>query len=270
MNLDLIKQRLDGFKNKPKKDNYEKIDYTRIYFTPKAGKQVIRVVPSKHNPENPFMEVWIHYGIHHKMMISPKTWGEKDPIIEFAKELRKTNDKENWQLSKKIEPKMRVFVPVVVRGEEDKGVRLWNIGKEMYLEFLSLADDEDIGDFTDVNDGRDITVDTVGPEITGTKYNKSSIRVKPKTTALASTKEEIEKYLNEQPNPLDGKLFKKYSFDEMKDALQKWLTPEAEENATVASAEDEAEEVGTEIATPASVGKKSNTTKFDDLFGEDD
>jgi hypothetical protein len=33
-------------------------------------------------------------------MISPINYGEKDPIVEFSKELRKTSEPENWRLAK--------------------------------------------------------------------------------------------------------------------------------------------------------------------------
>ena len=45
--------------------------------------------------------------------------------------------------------------------------------------------DEEIGDYTDVYEGRDITVETVGPEVTGTRYNKSSVRVTYKKTPIS-------------------------------------------------------------------------------------
>ena len=41
---------------------------------------------------------------------------------------------------------MRIFAQVIVRGEEDKGVRLWEFGKNIYQSLLSLADDPDYGD----------------------------------------------------------------------------------------------------------------------------
>ena len=59
-------------------------------------------------------------------------------------------DTTNWQLAKKLDPKMRVFAPVIVRGEEDKGVRPWEFGKEIYMQLLGIAEDEDYGDFTDI------------------------------------------------------------------------------------------------------------------------
>jgi hypothetical protein len=51
-----------------------------------------------------------------------------------------------------------------VRGEESEGVKLWQFGKEVYQEFLNMASDEEIGDFTDIAQGRDIKLTTVGPE----------------------------------------------------------------------------------------------------------
>jgi hypothetical protein len=211
-------------------------------------------------------------------MISPSNWGDKDPIIEFAKQLRQTNDKENWKLAKKLEPKMRIFAPVIVRGAEHEGVKLWQFGKELYMDFLNLADNEDVGDFTDIAEGRDIIVTTVGPDVTGTAYNKSTIMPRTKQTSLADDKTLIKKLLDEQANPMET--FKKYSFEEMKQALQAWLAPEAEEGEII---DDEKEVENDEPApweTPKSSTKKnyslevkpktSKADQFDSLFDDED
>lgn len=264
MDLNTIKQRLNAMQQKPGKKNSGE-DRKKNFWKPSVGKQVVRVVPSAFDKSNPFKELFFHYGIGNRTMISPINFGEKDPIVEFSKQLRQSQDKDSWKLAKKLDPKMRIFAPVVVRGEEHMGVRLWEFGKELYLEFLSLADDEDIGDYTDIMEGRDITVDTVGPEVTGTAYNKSSIRVKTKQSPLAEDKETIKKWLSEQPNPTE--LYKRYEFDEMKRMLQEWLAPEEEAPAV----EEEEEEV---VSTPKSNYSLSQpstkTDKFDSLFGDDD
>ena len=85
-------------------------------------------------------------------------FGEKDPVQEFASKLYKEDDKASKDMAKKLFPKMRIFAPVLVRGEEEKGVRLWEFGKQVYQELLSMAEDEDIGDFTDLLEGRDMLV----------------------------------------------------------------------------------------------------------------
>ena len=250
MDINAIKQRLNSLQSSGQKK--EKVDYSKYYWKPKQeGKYQIRIVPSALNKENPFQEVFVHYGFSKFPIYALTNWGEKDPIVEFSKQLRGTSEKENWQLAKKLDPKMRVFAPVVVRGEEDKGVRLWEFGKEIYMQLLGIAEDEDYGDFTDINDGRDFTVEAVMGDIGGRQGIKCSIRVKPKTSPLGTDKTQLKSWLSEQPNVLE--LQKKMSFEDLKSVLEKFLNPEAE-------TEEE------EVATPA---KATNTTPKD-LPWEDD
>jgi hypothetical protein len=104
-----------------------------LFWKPSVGKQTIRIVPSKFNKSTPFSELYFHYGIGKPVMISPINWGEKDPIVEFAKQLRKTDNPENWKLAKKIEPKVRYFAPVVVRGMEMKELNCGSLVKNCTL-----------------------------------------------------------------------------------------------------------------------------------------
>ena len=225
MDLDVIKQRLDSLN---KQTNNSGGGNKNLFWKPSIGKQVIRVVPFKYNASNPFTEMKFYYGIGDKrVMASPTNWGEKDPIVEFTKQLRQTNDKENWRLAKKLDAKVRIFAPVVVRGEESEGVKLWQFGKEIYQEFLNMAADEEIGDFTDIMSGRDIKLTTVGPEVTGTPYNKTSIGPSMKTSPLSEDESLVKTLLEEQADP--KKVFKPLSYDEMKQALQEWLSPEGSE-----------------------------------------
>ena len=213
MDLNALKQKLDTLQQKTPAGG-QKRDYSLTFWRPTVGKQQIRIVPSAHNPKNPFTELKFYYGITNKVMVSPLNWGEKDPIALFAKKLREEYTKENYLLAKKLDAKTRIFVPVIVRGEEDKGVRLWQFGKLIYEELLSLAVDEEIGDYTDIVNGRDLTIETVGPESTGTQYNKSSVRVRLKQTPLSDDAAQVEKWTKDQPDP-NGE-FKRFTFDEMK------------------------------------------------------
>ncbi len=263
MDSNLIKQKLESFQKKEKK---EKVDTKKFFWRPPVGKAVVRIVPAKENPKYPFKEVYFHYGIRKFPMYALTNFGEKDPIAEFADNLRKSGNKEDWKLSKKLEPKMRVFVPVIVRGEEEQGVRLWEFGKEIYNELLSLANDEDIGDFTSITDGRDITVETVGKEVTG-NYNKSSVRVKPKTTSLTEDKAKLDKWLKEQPEVLS--IYEKVSYDVMKQSLIDFLTPTGEEETTDETEETEEIEVAATVNESSfSNGKTSKSKNFEDLFAK--
>lgn len=269
MNLDAIKKKLESMQKTSNGGSSNNSSNVKR-FKPTIGKQTVRVVPFKYNKEFPFTEMRFYYGIgSRKVIASPLNWGEKDPIAEFAKQLRGTNDKENWRLAKKLDPKTRIYAPVIVRGEESEGVQLWEFGKEIYEAFLQMAADEEVGDFTDVMSGRDIKLVTVGPESTGTAYNKTTIAPSMKTSALSEDSKQIEKWLEEQENPKD--LYKPLPFDTIKQALQEWLNPEDEDEVT----EEVIDEVKAEPKSNYSLStkpasKKSKEEQFDDLFGEDD
>lgn len=277
MDLSLIKNKLAGMQQSSQPR--EKVDYTKIFWKPKVGTHQVRIVPSKFDKSNPFKEVYFHYGFTKGPILALTNWGEKDPIVEFAKQLRKSSDKEDWQLARKLDAKMRVFVPVVVRGEEEQGTRLWEFGKEIYQQLLGIASDEDYGDFTDIQDGRDFTVEATNGEVAGRSVVKCALRPKPKTSAITDNAELLTKILDEQPDILS--LNRRYSFDDLKAILEKFLNPEddIEDNVPLASSTvaDSAEEPSDlpwdkpanapyvlENQTP----KTSNADKFDNLFNE--
>ena len=270
MDLNLISSKLEKLQAPQGQQSQQKFDRSQYFWKAPLGKAQIRFVPYVENKDNPFQEVFFHYGIGNRTMISPINFGDKDPISEFTSQLRDPNnyDKDNWRLAKKLDAKTRYFTTVLVRGEEEKGVRLWQFGKLMCEELMDLSQDEDIGDYTDVLEGRDLTITTVGPETTGTNYNRSNVRVKPKQTAITEDKDALVNYLADQPDPRD--IFKRYSFDEIKSALYKFLNPEeAGEEGDIID-EGKTEETPVENNFNLNVGPKvTKEDKFDELFNED-
>ncbi len=271
MDLNAIKKRLNDFQNQTNSSGGQQ---KQLFWKPTVGKQLIRVAPNKYNKDFPFTEMKFYYGIGSKrVMASPSNWGEKDPIMEFAKQLRGTSDRENWRLAKKLDPKTRIFAPVVIRGQEDEGVKLWQFGKEVYQEFLNMAADDEIGDFTDIAGGRDIKLSTVGPETTGTPYNKTSIGPSLKTSPLHDDATLVESLMNDQADPM--KVFKPLSYDEMKVALQEWLAPEgSEEEGEITSEpavafDSDEKKSNYSLDTTSTNVKKSKAAQFDDLFSDD-
>ena len=267
MDLNAIKQRLEKMN---KQSSNSGGGGRNLFWKPSVGKQVVRVVPNKYNKDFPFTEMLFYYGIGQRVMASPQNWGEKDPIQEFTKQLRQSGDKENWRLAKKLDAKTRIFAPVVVRGMESEGVKLWQFGKEVYQEFLNMAADEEIGDYTDMAQGRDIKLTTVGPEVTGTPYNKTSIGPSLKTSPISEDSEVVKSVLDNQPDPM--KVFKRYSFDEVKSALQEWLAPEDEEKEGAIISEPavafDSDEKSTKGNYSLDTNKKTKEEKFNDLFNE--
>ena len=223
MDLSQMRLKLAGLQQKPGQ-TYEKVDYTKIFWKPKVGNHQVRIVPSLHNKQNPFREVFFHYGFAKGPILALTNWDEKDPIVEFAKGLRKSSDKDDWQLARKLDAKMRIFVPVIIRGEEQLGTRLWEFGKEIYQQLLGIAADEDYGDFTDIQEGRDFTVEATNGEVAGRSVVKCTLRPKPKQTPITGDADLLQRILDEQPDILN--INRKYNFEDLKSVLEKFLNPE--------------------------------------------
>lgn len=130
INLDAIKQKLSQLQNVTTKQNN--------LWKPEAGAQQVRIVPYQHNRENPFLELYFHYNFGGKNVLSPITFGRPDPIVEFAEKLKSSGNKDDWKMGKKLEPTMRCYAPVLVRGKEHEGVKFWGFGKTVYQELLGL------------------------------------------------------------------------------------------------------------------------------------
>ena len=111
-------------------------------WRPEPGKQVVRIVPYQHDRSNPFRELYFHYDLGKKNYLSPVTHGKPDPVVEFCEKLKASGNSDEWKLGKKMEPKMRTYVPVLVRGKESEGVKFWGFGKLVYQaqDFASFLD----------------------------------------------------------------------------------------------------------------------------------
>lgn len=264
MNQNLIKEKLAQLQKKGSKSS-DKI------WKPKPGKTQIRIIPYKHDVDNPFRELYFHYDVTKKTVLSPKTFGEPDPIDEFALDIRSDGTKESYFLSRKIEPKMRTYVPVLVRGAEAEGVKFWGFGKGIYEELLKVIDDPDYGDITDPKTGRDLTIEFEAAKGEGT-FPETTFRTKPDRSPMTQDKDVIES-IRTMPKVED--LFETMSYDDLKAALEKWLsnTPTEAEKATPSSdteettvSEPELTSAAGTVMTPRSLTEIDE--QFDDLFND--
>jgi hypothetical protein len=214
----------------------------------------------------------MHYGVGKFPIVALTNWGEDDPIVEFSKKLRKSSESENWRLAKQLDPKMRVFAPVIVRGEEDKGVRLFEFSKTIYMELLSIADDEDYGDFTDVAEGFDFVVNA--SKVQDRPGFALSLRPKPKQTPLSSDASQITTWLENQPILLEERY--KYTYDKLKEELQTFISGGEEKEDDIISEpasgfEDDSPAKEEKKFTLSTQGtpKKAKSEEFDSLFEDD-
>ena len=234
---------------------------TSNLWKPQPGKQVIRVLPYKHNKDNPFIELVFHFGLNNKTYLSPITYGRPDPIEEFAQKLKTSGNREEYQMARKLEAKKRTFAPIVVRGEEAQGVRFWGFGKTVYQELLSVIADPDYGDITDAVNGRDVAVEFKTAEETGKSFPSTSIRVKPNQTPIVDDKAKLEALLENQKNIAE--LYNELSYDELTGVLNEWLNPNEE------GSDDSKKETAPVSATIAETTKVEDTSAaFDELFNK--
>ena len=245
MDIDAIKSRLNQLQNTT----------TNSFWKPQPGKTQIRIVPYFHNKSNPFSELYFHYSlVKNKTVLSPLSFGRPDPVQEFADKLKASGNKDEWIQGKRIEPKMRTFAPVIVRGEENEGVKFWGFGKTVYQELLGIIADPDYGDISDPMTGRDIVVERQTPAEAGNQYGKTTIRVKPNQTELADSAKMQKELLENQPNYAE--LYTEPTYDELKEHLQNFLNPSA--------AEEKTEEPVQEMVTTEASTKVEDD--FDKLF----
>ena len=199
-------------------------------------------------------------------MLSPVSFGNADPVVEFAEKLKKTGDKDEWLMGRKIEPKMRTYVPVIVRGKEAEGVKFWGFGKTIYTELLSIVSDPDYGDITDLMNGRDIDVEFIPAE--GGGYPKTTIRVKPNTTPATEDKGIAEKIMNQ---PVITDIFPEPTYEELETALKEWMNPDDDSADVDTSSNTKADTSGkTEEKAEAQTEEKQTdvASAFNDLFNK--
>src|SRR5574344_19311 len=285
MDLEKIKARREALNQV----NQSSSELSAKFWKPELGKSEVRIVPSMYDKDNPFTELKFHTVISKFPILDLSNLGKQDPVEEFVKELRDKGGKENWSVAGKLTPRSRYFVPVVVRGEEDKGVRLWNIGITLYKVLLGFAADEEIGDYTDVASGFDLKV----TKVKGDPYPETTVKLARKSTPLSEDAKQVEDWLNNQPKPID--CFRHPDYDYVKtqlanyfsggttaattqvaEATTKAVEKVAKMSVTLPKQESEAPATAKEAAEiPAPVkpkveakAPKSIVSEFDELFND--
>ena len=198
-------------------------------WRPEEGEEhTVRLLSFADNDGQPFKERWFYYNIgNNPGLLAPKQFGEPDPIQDLINTLRDDGSKESYELAKKLYPKMRCYAPVIVRGEEDKGVRLWSFGKTVYQSLLNIMLDEDYGDITCPTEGRDVKVVCTKPP--GRMWATTTVRPRGKATALSSDADQIKTWTDSVPN-LD-ELYTLKTYDELQKIVNDWLNGEEGETS---------------------------------------
>ena len=175
-----------------------------VWFKPDEGDTDIRIVPT--NDGDPLKEMFFHYNVgdHRGGILCPKrNFGENCPICEFASSLWREgsdkNDEESKKLAKSLFVRTRYFSPVVVRGREEEGIKVYGYGKQAYELLLGYILDPEYGDVTDIQEGTDITLTYTKPTKPGA-YPQTNLKMRRNTSALLEDKDAIPALLDRMPD----------------------------------------------------------------------
>lgn len=257
LNMDKVRSKLSSFsksggKSGGKKTPSEQQEKIKKYiWKPEPGKQAIRIVPYQYQPDFPFIELKWHYDFNGDKVsyLSPASINEADPIVELANRLEK--DKTTWLKGRKMQPKLRTYVPIIVRGKEEEGVKFWGFGVKVCEQLMAAINEPDYGDITDLNNGYDITVDFTTAEDAKKDFPETKILIRPKPRPVIDhdnpkVKEIMELITKKQLNIFD--IYKTASYDELVAALEQKLSKE-QSGDSVASAPRGAERTATTDST---------------------
>lgn len=265
-----IREKLSSFdKNKKgsKKTPTEQQSKIKQYiWKPESGRQVIRIVPNQYSPDFPFIELKFYYTDmgYSQTYLSPSSQNKPDPIVELATKIEKTagGDKLIWKKGRNMQPKLRTYVPIIVRGREEEGVKFWGFGVQVYEQLIAALDEPEFGDITDLVNGHDIQVDFTTAEDAKKDYPETKILIKPKNRPVVDpehpkVKEILQLITQKQQDIYD--IYTPATYEELEAALE--IKLENERNGVVAgSAPRGAERTATVAPTrqPVSVEEDDN------------
>jgi len=257
INIEALKAKLDKMNNRGQGGTQQK---QSNFWIPEIGKYSVRIVPWPSEVETdarPFIEKWFYYELGKKIVAPPLS--QPDPIRELRDELYKDRTEQNLALAKKLKPKLRAFLPVIVRGAENEEIpKIWSVGQDTYKAFLGYLVDPDWGDVTDLKKGRDfnVTLSNSGKKMSdGTMVKDVNIVVAPKESSLFDNDDKLKKALSNVPN-LDS-IYPALSYSDLASALERYIDgPPTGQTVTR----------GGETAAP--VEKTSQKSSLDDAFDD--
>lgn len=247
INMELMRKKLASLRGETKNTT------SSVWFKPDEGDTDIRIVPASDG--DPLKEVFFHYNIeeHRSGIMCPKrNFGESCPICDFATQLWRDgtdkNDEETKKLAKSLFVRTRYFSPVVVRGLESEGVKVYGYGKKAYEMLLGYILDPEYGDITDVKEGTDITLTYTKATKPGA-FPQTSLKMRRNSSPLLDDMNAIPGLLQNAPDIMS--LFERHTPDQINAILDNML-----------SGDRSAESRSTETA------KYSNNSNVDSAFND--
>jgi hypothetical protein len=210
---------------------------------------------------DPFKEYWFHYNLgDNNGFLSPKkNFGEDDPLNDFIRSLWSEGTEDSIKMAKELSARQRFFAPIIVRGEEDQGVRIWGFGKTVYEQLLTLVLNPEYGDITDPKEGTDLTLQYGKP--VGASFPTTRLIPHRRTSPVCPniSSEECAALLKSVPD--FNTLFERKTAAQVQAMLDQYLAGDNPEEASSETAK---------YGNDSSKKKASNSVEaaFNDLLGD--
>lgn len=213
---------------KEMEDGQKASEFAKLLWKPKEGTQTVRIVPYKFNPESPFVELKFYYNLGGNHYLAPCTFGKPDPILEVIETLRSSGSNEEKEIAAKLTPTSRTYAPVIVRGEEELGVRFWGFGITVYKQLLKLMTNAKYGDITSWTEGRDIDVEfhkeSKKKNAKGQSFPETTILCDPNVTPVVNpARRDLMEKVTQQTDILQ--IFPLKTYEELQAVVNAWLYP---------------------------------------------
>lgn len=169
-----------------------------VIFKIPPGKTVVRAVPAKPG-EKLMMVAYVHYldvpGVGKVSFNCPRLMAKRNcTVCKKEAELLSTGEDIDFKKSKKLKAKRQLYMPIIVRGEEEAGVRILRFGKMIEDQLIEIRKDEDDGgNFAHPVEGFDLKISRKGEGEFDTEYKVTKTGdVKPLSNDAAEMKDWIE------------------------------------------------------------------------------
>jgi len=179
------------------------------FWKPEIGNHFIRFIPYEDKTGQPFHVVSYYTS---KLLIgdgyrqvAPFQFGEEDPIQEYLG--RMSQDRQPLEVFKvlsQMRPKDTFYAPVLVRGEEDKGIQVWELTANKVKDIYAILGNIDYADenLFDIETGRDFQVSITETDkmFMDNRVKDVKITERKKASPMMTKKGEAEKILATMPD----------------------------------------------------------------------
>lgn len=165
------------------------------FFSPKVGVNTIRILPEVGEMDFFFQPVGRHWFPDGRKVYCPSFTTEKEkdcPACEIVRELHNLGDPKSKKMAEDIGLRRSWWMNVIDRDNPGLGPLKFTPGVTIFNSVISLINDPDYGDVTDLYEGTDIIVERDG---TG-KTTSYEVRAKRKESELSDDEDEMEDWLN--------------------------------------------------------------------------